>query len=79
VRQTNRLLKQEFLNIRATSEETPTTSIITNHRMHLNYKFDWSNVEVLDVRDFIINDVFPRCFILSAKEMVSTYRQILSV
>jgi len=77
--QTDRLLKTRISehqdHIR---RNTPATSIITNHRMHLNHKFDWNNVEVLDV-ERLYYVASPRCFILSTKEMVSTYKQLLNV
>jgi len=48
--QTGRLLKTRISEHQShIRRNTPTTSVITNHRMHLNYEFDWSNVEVLDV------------------------------
>jgi len=53
VGQTGRLLKTRISEHQShIRRNTPTTSVITNHRMHLNHEFDWSNVEILDVERF---------------------------
>lgn len=71
IEQTKRQLKTRIKEHRSNINRAASPSVISIHRLNLNYEFDWENVEILNEESKSCkSDWCRRCFILKNKERV---------